>query len=128
MAKIEWVDQRLERWAMWVSRGKRGNGGGCHPMWRNTPSDGPACEAAVPLSDLECGQTEDAINALNAIDPAVAETVGIYYLSGSFAAQDRMRVDRSVISQRINKAHRWFAQQWSQPSPLESQLPGGFTP
>lgn len=106
MAKIEWVHHRLERWSMWVARGRGAAGavGRTHPMWAGTPVDGGMpTEAIVPVNDQECWVTEDAIKALP--DP-LSETIVSYYLQDAIRTRERMRISTSTLSQRIDQAHR----------------------
>ena len=124
--RIEWVHLRLDRWALWVARGKRGGGvgSGLHPMWRDMPRDDQAAaQPTVPLSDDECWQTDQSIMALGRIDPALAETVACYYLRGSMAARDQMRISQATLSQRLDRAHRRFAGEWAKVGPVEQSRP-----
>jgi hypothetical protein len=113
MAKIEWVHHRLERWSMWRARGGRSSGGaGMHPMFQGyRPDGGVVAEPQVPLSDLECAETEASIKALPS---PLGETVGSYYLEDSDRCRRRMAISSSTLSQRIDEAHRLLAQSWNQ--------------
>lgn len=128
MARIDWVDQRLDRWSMWIIRGKSAGGtGGMHPMFRQAVVD--ECldpTASIPINDEECWQTDTAIKALAKTDPAVAETVALYYLKGTQACQLGMRISKSVMSQRLERAHRQLALMWSKAGPVSEQLPTSF--
>lgn len=82
--------------------------------------------ASIPINDEECWQTDTAIKALAKTDPAVAETVALYYLKGTQACQLGMRISKSVMSQRLERAHRQLALMWSKAGPVSEQLPTSF--
>lgn len=131
MAKIEWVDQRLDVWAKWVVNGRSlVSGAGCHPMWRDMPPD-PAqtYEARVPINEEECWRTEQAVQALPV---ELAQTVAAYYLHGTYFAQDRLSISRAVLSQRLDRSHRLLAQSLARVGPVSEQPPSSwersFTP
>lgn len=105
MAKIEHIHHRLERWSLWVSRGRAGPAGsGMLAMFRGyrPEHDGPR-EAPIPINEEECMGTERAIMALP--DP-LALTVCHYYLKDSDYTREVLCISRSVLSQRIDRAHR----------------------
>lgn len=110
MARIEWVEQRLDRWAEWIARGKA-CGRGTLAMFKGIPVDADRPLQGLSLDEAECFKTDKAIRALPGVLP---ETVSHYYLSGSMAAQDRMRISRAVLSTRITQAHRMLAQAWEE--------------
>jgi hypothetical protein len=105
MARLEWVHQRLERWAEWVARGKACSRG-MLPMFRGQPSEVVRPLQGVTLDEAECWRTEKAIMALPAWLP---ETVMTYYLSGSAAAQERQGITRFALAQRMTRAHKLLA-------------------
>lgn len=120
MAKIEWVEERLERWAEWTVRGG-GDSGGVLPMF--TGGGGTRVLAGLTLDETECWKTARDVAALPFPLP---ETVTVYYTSGSMAAQDRLDISRSVLSLRISKSHALLAGAWQRVGELDAQLPGGF--
>lgn len=125
MAKIDWVDQRLELWAEWVGRGRCGVGGGMLAMFNGEFIDSGQPQARIPLNEEECWQTEAGIKQLP--DP-LQETVAIYYTSGSSAVQAQMYVSRAVVSQRLDRAHKMLSDMWLVAGPLDQQLPRSFNP
>lgn len=108
MARIEWIHHRLERWSMWVARGRSAGGGGgaSHPMWRGIRVDGEVREPVVPINEEECWKTEAAIKELpSPLDATVVQ----YYLNDSARARKVLAISASVLSQRIDRAHRELA-------------------
>lgn len=122
MAKIVWIELRLDRWAAWRIQGRRlGSGASCHPMWRDMPPD-PAAgyEARVPLNEEECWQTDKAVMAL---EPQLAELVAAYYLHGGLFALDRLKISRSTMQARLTSAHALLARALERPAPVGSRGP-----
>ncbi|RZI82611.1 MAG: hypothetical protein EOP38_15470 [Rubrivivax sp.] len=120
MAKIEWVEQRLERWAEWTVRGG-GDSGGVLPMF--TGGGGTRVLAGLTLDETECWKTARDVAALPVPLP---ETVTQYYTSGSMAAQDRLSISRDVLAKRLARAHKHLADAWQTVGATEDQLPRGF--
>jgi hypothetical protein len=120
MAKIEWVEERLERWAEWTVRGG-GDSGGVLPMF--TGGGGTRVLAGLTLDETECWKTARDVAALPLPLP---ETVTHYYISGSMAAQDRLDISRDVLAKRIGKAHQVLAETWATVGDVADQLPRGF--
>jgi DNA-directed RNA polymerase specialized sigma24 family protein len=121
MAKIEYVERRLELWALWVARG-RSLQGGMLAMFDGEPGDG-APHANIPLDEEECWLTDSAIKLLP--DP-LAETVAVNYLSGGEAAKRRMGIRASALSQRLERAHKLLYAQWAPKTLSANSLPRGF--
>ncbi len=109
MAKIQHVDHRLERWALWRVRGGTLAGGTSSlAMWANVKVDGqqpPTFEAllASSLDEGECAATEQCIMALP--DP-LGMTVSLYYLVDSSRTQAKLSISAAVLCQRIDRAHK----------------------
>lgn len=123
MARIEWVEERLERWAEWSLR--KGAPSGTLPMFKGGADFVSRTLAGLHLDETECWKTAKDIAALP--DP-LGQTVTVYYQSGSMAAQDRLTISRAVLSQRLDRAHRALASVWLVSGNTDDQLPGSFTP
>ena len=122
MARIDWVEERLERWAEWMSRGG-GASGGTLPMFRGDPVDIARPLLQFALDETECWKTGEDVNNLPS---PLAETLVAYYLRGSMAAQDRLCISRAVLSQRIGRAHTLLSAAWLRVGRTDEQLPEGF--
>lgn len=122
MARIDWVDDRLERWAEWLCR-SGGTSGGTLPMFRGDPVDIARPLLQFALDETECWKTGEDVNNLPAPLP---QTLVAYYLSGSMAAQDRLDISRAVLSQRIGRAHALLSAAWLRVGSANEQLPTGF--
>lgn len=119
MARIEWIHHRLERWSMWVARGRGASSAGsaCHPMWRGARVDGEVREPVVPINEQECWKTEAAIKALPS---PLAETVAQYYLNDSARARKVLCISSSVLSQRLDRAHVELSRIFTQQGAIET--------
>lgn len=122
MAKIDWVQDRLERWAEWLARGGE-HRSGVLPMFTGMPADISRPLHGLRLDDGECWKTGD--DVANLPEP-LPLTVSHYYLSGSMAAQDRLSISRAVLSQRIDRAHKLLADKWLTVGAIDQQMPTGF--
>lgn len=122
MAKIDWVQERLERWAEWVARGGA-RCGGTLPMFKGMPVDSARPLQGIVLDDTECWKTATSVKAL---PEPLSTTVSGYYTRGSLATQEALGISRAVLSQRIDRAHRLLASQWVRVGPVDQQLPTGF--
>lgn len=105
MAMIEWVGDRLDRWALWRIAG-RGSSAVAYPactLGREYQGGGNR-EASMPITvwDDECVRTDQAIAQLDAYQQRV---VAEYYLNGTAAVLDRLEISRSRFSQVMSKIH-----------------------
>lgn len=133
MARIDWVEQRLEVWALWRARGRRGEALGIKPQptWRGyvAPVDREP-QAIVPVDDNECWRTERAVHQLQ---PPLVETVEAYYLHGSLAVRHWLGISKGTLSQRLTLAHARLADLLRDPHARLAEVPGsiverGFKP
>lgn len=133
MARIEWVEQRLEAWALWRVRGRRGPSLGIKPQptWRGYVAPvNREPQAIVPVHDHECWGTEQAVKQL---DDELRRTVEGYYLHGSLAVRGWLGISRSTLSQRLTLAHARLAELLRDPHAALARVPGsiveqGFKP
>jgi hypothetical protein len=74
MRRIPKIQARLDEWAVWVCSGS-GGGGASHPLarlmdWkagrRVTASGDGGFNALIPMDEIECSLTDDAVQALPA--------------------------------------------------------------
>ena len=110
MAMIEWVGDRLERWASWRIAGRGSSAvsyGGC-TLGREYQGGGNR-EPSAPITvwDDECARTDHAIAQLDAFHQRV---VAEYYLNGTAAVLDRLEISRSRFSQIMSKIHLLLAE------------------
>ncbi|TAK97056.1 MAG: hypothetical protein EPO09_04935 [Aquabacterium sp.] len=125
MARIEFVEQRLNLWAEWVHRGRSGLGGGMLAMFNGEAIDSGPPTARIPLNEEECWNTEASVLKL---EQPLQDTVVLYYLSGTLAVRSKLDISDAVLSKRLDKAHRVLSALWLVAGPVEDQLPRSFTP
>lgn len=105
MAMIDWVDDRLDRWATWriTGGGSTAVGYGTCTLGRKYQG-GRNREASAPItdSDGECARTAYAISQLDFFQQAIVED---YYCSGTAAVLDRHGISKSRFSQIMTKIH-----------------------
>jgi hypothetical protein len=128
MAKIEWVHHRLERWALWKSKGGSLSGASSScAMWQGVQVDrSDRHDAPIPIDEIECGRTDGAIKALPV---PLSETLASYYLQDSERTRKRMGISSSLLSQRIDQAHRLLVELFGaekKPMALHNQMPAGW--
>lgn len=109
MARNEEMERRCLNWARWKNgegQGGLGYGGG---GWNWTGADRATFrEARVPTLDAEAEQTD---RAMQSLEPALALTVEVYYLSTG-TMEERcsfLRISRATIYARVDRAHEALA-------------------
>lgn len=115
MARIDWVEHRLQNWARWMlTRGggvlgyasvdlqAAGNGGSREPYE----------SAPVPISDMEASDTDQAVQLL----PGELRMTVIEVYTGKGGLADKIRrlcCGESTVHARIGRAHRLLADHWT---------------
>ena len=113
MAKIEWIEQRLQNWARWRLRA-----GGEGPLgYASVELGGGAnmgrsgyVEAAIPIGDVEAAETDSAIARLY---PGGLRLTVIEVYTGRGGMKDkakRLACGESTIHARIDQAHKQLAE------------------
>jgi hypothetical protein len=107
MARIEWVAQRLENWALWSDRGRNGGQGfASQSAFLNIHVDcGGYREASIPVDEVEAAITDEAVSALKVDKPHLHATVVGYYIEGLTALGLAQKMDRGQSTIRANLAH-----------------------
>lgn len=107
MATIDWVDDRLDRWATWRIKGGDSSSvtGRYGDTLLSTEYEGDGYrEPRAPITTWqdECRKTDNAVARLDEEDQ---DTVVAYYVHGSSMAQDMLGIGRSALSQRLSRIH-----------------------
>jgi hypothetical protein len=82
MARVEWVKQRFENWALWKERENRGGLGfytSSSFTWTMVDTSGYR-ELLSTVDDVEAQQTDAAVSALLATQPQLHRTLVLIYL------------------------------------------------
>lgn len=84
MARIEWVKQRLENWALWIERGGNGARGfytSSSFTWQVVDTSGYR-GVSIPVDEVEAAQTDLAVESLRASKGHLLRTIEVIYLKG----------------------------------------------
>jgi DNA-directed RNA polymerase specialized sigma24 family protein len=108
MARIEWVEQRLQLWARWRSQRGAGQSGFARTnilarWWR--PPNNREAEAHIPVDEVEAFATDQAVREL---DVHLRDTIEQVYLGSGSVGDDAARLGCSVstVHARISTAHK----------------------
>jgi hypothetical protein len=109
MARIEWVEQRLQNWSRWVAT--RGSGmmgyASVNLADADAGRDGYA-SAAIPVSDVEASETHEAVERLPS--ELKATTCEVYLGAGGIKDKlKRLYCSEATLHRRIEQAHRLLA-------------------
>ena len=110
MARIEWVEQRLQNWSRW--RLGRGSGvlgfASVNLLAAAMPRDG-STEAPVPTSDVDAAEVDDAVARLPS---ELKATVLEVYLGAGGERQklSRLCCSKATMHARIGRAQRLLAE------------------
>lgn len=111
MARIEWIEHRLQNWARWrLSQGRGALGYAAVNLADADAGRDGYIEASIPISDVEASETDQALQRLN--PPGLALTVVEVY-TGRGGIKDKARrlcCAEVTIYARIDQAHRQLAE------------------
>lgn len=132
MARIGWIENRLDNWARWST--ERASNGLGFPRQSaflraaSAPRTGTS-RNSVPTNDLDALQTERAVQALRGVNGVLHAAVVHHYLhdvSGQALADRLGGVSVRRAYQRIEEAHKvladWFAAQRAAAAKVREQL------
>ncbi|MDA8522322.1 antiterminator Q family protein [Acidovorax sp. NCPPB 4044] len=117
MARIKWVQQRLENWGMWASRGGHGSGGFASQSvlagwvesdaWARNRCGG----SVIPVSESEALETDRAITSFKNTRPSLAKALVLVYVFdfGVVEAAYRVGVAESTMHARLGQADQAIA-------------------
>jgi DNA-directed RNA polymerase specialized sigma24 family protein len=115
MARIEWVRQRLENWALWHERGRGGGlGYATTSVLLADPVD-RSREAWIPHDDIEAAETDEAVESLRGPHSDLHRTLHLYYLQGQGVKETARLIARaeSTVKAQLARADAvlatWFA-------------------
>lgn len=116
MARIEWVQQRLENWALWHERGRGGGlGYATSSILLMERVDGGNRDVMLPVDEIEAGETNEGVEALRGPHSDLHRTLELYYLAGVGIKETALAVHRaeSTVKAQLARADQvlaeWFA-------------------
>lgn len=128
MARIKWVQQRLENWGMWASRGGAGSGGYASQSilagwvesdaWARNRCGG----SVIPVCEAEALETDRAIASFKDTRRALARALVLVYVQdfGVVEAAFREHVAVSSMHARLSQADAAIAM-WLEDRAKEAQ-------
>jgi len=142
MARIKWVQQRLENWGMWASRGGGGSGG--YPtesvlaawaeaedrQWSRYRCGG----TVIPINESEAWEIDRAVASFKDTRPNMYEAVVLVYAYdfGVLEAAYRARVAESTMHARLAQADSavamWLEDRAAELLRKRAAARGSFTP
>lgn len=142
MARIKWVQQRLDNWGMWASRGGAGSGGfpteSVLAAWAAAEDrqwDRNRCGGTViPVSESEALETDRAIASFKDTRRPLAEALVLVYVYdfGVLEAAHREHVAESTMHARLGQADvaiaMWLEDRAAELQRRRAASRGSFTP
>jgi hypothetical protein len=132
MARIEWVKQRLDNWALWHERQAGGGlGFATQSSFLQEFDSGRYRQAWVPCDEVEAGVTDQGVAALRLVDEGLFDVLVLMYLKGSgvSGAAVTLHIAPSSVHARLDRADRrlseWFTERKRQQA--EALKLRGFT-
>lgn len=117
MARIEWVKQRLQNWALWHQRAAGGGlGFATQAAFLAEPGRGGYRESWVPCDEVEAGVTDKGVAALKVDHEHLYDTLAHYYLEGRGMTGTALarRVAVSTVHENLGQADArlavWFTE------------------
>jgi DNA-directed RNA polymerase specialized sigma24 family protein len=109
VARIEWVEERLQNWARWSLMHGSGVLGfaGVNLEAAGMPRE-PYAEAPIPVSDIDASEVDEAVGRLPS---ELKATVVTHYL-GKGGIRDKLKLlccTEGTLHRRIGQAHRLLA-------------------
>lgn len=122
MPRIDWIEHRLLNWARW-RLGRSGGSLGYASVNLADPTPEvrePYAAAPVPTNEIEAGQTDQAIKAL---EPELHDAVVCWYLrrDGMAGVMRQLGIGERAVHQRIERAHRRLADGFTEREELARQ-------
>lgn len=110
MARIDWIEQRLQNWARWkLMQGGGVLGYAAVDLQGVGSTAEPWAAAAIPVSDVEAGETDEAVQRLS---PGGLALTVIEHYTGRGGIKDklaRLCCAERTYHTRIDQAHRQLA-------------------
>jgi hypothetical protein len=117
VARIEWVDQRLKNWALWIER-QAGGGLGFYSQssFLNEVDSSRYREARIPVDEVDAGVTNEAVKSLLPERKHLHDTLQGIYVQGLGVRETARRecCAESTIKARLEQADHvlavWFTE------------------
>lgn len=117
MARIEWVKQRLENWALWHERAAGGGlGYATQSSFLNEVDSSRYREAWVPVDEVDAGITDQAVASMKPDREHLYSTLLLIYLRGCGIKEASRALGKaeSTIKAHLDQADNYLAQWFSE--------------
>jgi hypothetical protein len=116
MARIEWVKNRLENWALWAAAERSGGLGFASQsaLLRTGPVE-QTRESRVPIDEIDASITDEAVSSLIATHRDYHQTVVGYHINGlsAIGLAGAMGIGVATVHSRLASSDRllaaWFS-------------------
>lgn len=116
MARIEWVKQRLDNWALWKERGANGGRGfyAGTSFLKEAGSQSGYRETVIPVDEVDASVTDAAVESLRLTRSHLYITLQLIYIEGIGvrATAHKMARAESTIKANLDQADHaiavWF--------------------
>lgn len=110
MARIEWIEYRLQNWSRWMLLTKLGGGNFARASTQERVDNGNGWDAptVIPTNDAEATETNESVERLPS---ELKATVLEYYLGpgGNRAHLRKLACTEATMYARVDRAHRLLA-------------------
>jgi hypothetical protein len=114
MARIEWVQQRLENWALWHEREGGGSlGFASQSSFLNEAAETSRYrESVVPVDDVDAGITNDAVESMKPERDHLYRTLHLVYLKGTGIKETARLLAKaeSTVHAQLGQADAYLSQ------------------
>ena len=123
MARVEWIEQRMQNWVRWkVASGSGALGYASVNLSNAEMPREPYAEAPIPTSDIDASEVDDAVNRLPSElratvlvhyvgVPQVRKSGFVDYRASTFDERLRhLAIAKPTLHARIDRAHRMLAE------------------
>jgi len=124
MARIDWVEQRLQNWARWrLMQGSGVLGYAGVDLTKLADSDAGRdgyITATIPISDIEAGETDAVVQRLPSELRATVESA--YTGKGTMRERcTRLCITEDTFYRRVDRAHRLMAEHWRHKQAMQAE-------
>jgi DNA-directed RNA polymerase specialized sigma24 family protein len=109
MARIDWIEQKMQNWVRWkVSQGSGRLGYSSVNLQNAEMPREPYADAPIPTSDIDASEIDEAIGKLPS---ELKAAVHVVYLSNMTMREKlrRLAIAETTMQTRIGQAHRMLA-------------------
>jgi len=115
MARIEWVKNRLNNWALWKTLGQSGPLGYPQSVFARLGGRGRRAEAVIPIDNIDAGLTDQAVNSLQLTRSHLYLTLQCIYIWNLGVTRTAKKLNRAPSTVKAHLEHAdhalalWFS-------------------